>query len=371
MLNALKKLDKKFLIMAVVIICLPILLIIFLAIVQGCSNRKITYEKYETKMIEAAQRYIEDTDKTPNEEGELLKVKLSTLVKKEYIKSTEKLLGDTSCDGSVSVRRNGSSVETNNGGFLNYTVNLECKEYSTTHLIDKIKENIVTEESGLYQDGEGYIFRGDKVKNYITLFGHNYRIMSIDKDGILKLIKTEGESTTRFWDNKYNIETNRNSGKNIYKDSVILEYLLEDYKNVKKINTKAKGHVMAYDVCIGKRNNNDYSINTTTDCSEKLEKQLISLLNVSDYARASLDANCVDLRSRSCNNYNYLYSVVPSTWTLNSVLNNSHEVIYLSDGLMEVQNANTYNDYNIVIYIDGNELYTRGIGSVNDPYIYE
>ena len=77
MLNALKKLDKKFLIMAVVIICLPILLIIFLAIVQGCSNRKITYEKYETKMIEAAQKYIEDTDKTPTEEGELLKVKLS------------------------------------------------------------------------------------------------------------------------------------------------------------------------------------------------------------------------------------------------------------------------------------------------------
>ena len=129
MLNALKKLDKKFLIMAGIIICLPIFIIIFLAIIQGCSNQKITHEKYESRMIEAVKKYIEDTDKTPKEEGELVTIKLSTLVKKEYIKSSEKLLDDTTCDGNVTVRRNGSSVETNNGGFLNYTINLECKIY--------------------------------------------------------------------------------------------------------------------------------------------------------------------------------------------------------------------------------------------------
>lgn len=371
MLDSLKKLDKKFLIIAGIIVCSPILVILFLAIIQGCTNQKISYDKYELKMIEATKKYLTDSDKLPTKEGELVTVKLSTLVKKEYIKSSEKLLDDTTCKGSVSVRNNGSSVESTNGGFLNYIVDLECKKYSTTHLVDKIKENVVTEDDGLYVDGEGYIFKGDKVKNYITLYGSSYRIVSVDNNEILKLVKTEPEFNTIIWDNKYNIETNGNSGQNIYKDSVILEYLLSDYSNPKKISSKAKQHILAYDVCIGKRDETNYSKDSSLDCSEKLEKQLISLLNVSDFAKASLDVNCADLRSRSCSNYNYLYNVVTSTWTLNANSKNTYEVIYLSDGLMEVQNANTYNEYNIVIYVDGNELYTKGTGSLNDPYVYE
>jgi len=371
MISALKRMDKKFLILAGLVICLPILLIVFLAIIQGCGNTKMSHEKYEQKMVSAFEKYIKDADKIPTEEGELVTVKLSTLVDKGYIKPTEDLLDDSTCEGNVSVRRNGSSIEGTNGGFLNYTFDLNCKDYQTISLADKIKENVVTEESGLYQDGENYIFKGNKVKNYITFFGINYRIMSIDKDGILKLVKIEPEMNTRIWDNKFNIETNRSSGKNIYKDSVMLEYLLSDYANTKKISTKAKKYVVAYDACIGKRASTNYSIDTSIDCSEVLEDQLVSLLNVSDYAKASLDADCTSLRSRSCNNYNYLYSVAPSTWTFNVSSDNSYEVIHLSDGLMEVQNANTYNEYNIVIYIDGNQLYTTGNGSSNNPYVIE
>ena len=371
MLSSLKKLDKKFLIMAGSIICLPIIILVFLAIMQGCTNKKITYDKYEIKMIEAMEKYIKNSDKVPTKEGEVVTAKLSTLVKKDYIKSTEELLDDSTCEGSVTVRRNGSSVEMTNGGYLNYVVDLECDDYSTTSLVDKITEKVVTEESGLYEEGQAYIFKGNKVNNYINFFGHSYRIVSIDKDGILKLVKSEPEMTNRIWDNKYNVETNRNSGKSIYKDSKILAYLLEDYKNTKKISTKAKQYVMAYDVCIGKRNNTNYAIDSELDCSEKLEKQIISLLNVSDYAKASLDPDCVDLKSLSCNNYNYLYNIVPSTWTLNTSLDNSYDVLYLSNGIMHVQSANSTNEYNIVIYIDGNQTYTKGIGSENDPYVYE
>ena len=36
-----------------------------------------------------------------------------------------------------------------------------------------------------------------------------------------------------------------------------------------------------------------------------------------------------------------------------------------------LKNANSNNEYNIVIYIDGNQTYTSGTGSVNDPYVYE
>lgn len=371
MFNALKRLDKKFLIIVGLIICLPILIIVFLAIIQGCGDKKISYEKYEEKMILALESYINRENKTPADEGEVVSVELSTLINKGYIKSTEKLLGDSSCEGTVSVRRNGSSIESTNGGFLNYIANLSCQNYSTTSFADKLKENLVTEGSGLYATNEGYIFKGNKVKNHIKFFGHNYRIMSIDNNGVLKLVKTDSEMTDRIWDNKFNSDINSSSGKNIYKDSVMLDVLASDYANTKKISTKAKHYVIAQDICIGKRNNNNYSIDSSLDCSEILENQVISLLNVSDYAKVSLDEDCLNLKSRSCNNYNYLYGVASSTWTLNASLDNTYEVFYLSGGMMQVQSANTYNSYNIVIYIDGNHPYTSGNGSSNNPYVIE
>ena len=371
MVSALKRMDKKFLIFAGLIICLPILLIVFLAVIRGCRNTKISYDEYERKMVISFEEYLKDADKIPTEEGEYVTVKLATLVDKGYIKSTSDLIDDSSCSGSISVRRNGSSVESTNGGYLNYIVDLTCKNYKTTHLIDKLKEKIVTEESGLYQIEDGYIFKGNKPKNYITFFGHTYRIMSVDKNGILKLIKTEPEATNRKWDDKYNVETNRSSGKNIYKDSVILDFLINDYENPKKISSKAKEEIVAYDVCVGKRNSNNFAIDSSIDCSEKLQKQVISLLSVSDYANASIDPNCASLDSRSCNNYNYLYGVVSSTWTMNGSLDNTYDVLFLADGIMSSQIANTYSEYSIVIYIDGNRIYTSGSGSSDDPYVIE
>lgn len=371
MVNALKKMDKKFLIFAGIIIFLPLLIIVFLAVVQGCGNSKISYESYETKMLSAGERYAEETNKVPTDEGELLTVKLSTLVDKGYIKSTEKLLDDSTCDGSISIRRNGSSLEENEGGYLNYIVDLNCKEYKTVHLVDKLKENVVTEESGLYEVENGYIFKGDKVDNYLRFYGNIYRIISIDENGILKLVKNESEVTNKIWDNKFNVETNRSSGKNIYKDSKILEVLHNDYFNEKKLNLDARKHVVAYDVCIGKRNSNNYSIDSKLDCSEKLEKQIISLMNISDFANASLDVDCKSLDSRACVNYNYLYGTASSTWTLNASLDNSYDILFLADGIMLTQVANTYSEYNIVIYIDGNQMYTTGNGSSNNPYVIE
>ena len=82
--------------------------------------------------------------------------------------------------------------------------------------------------------------------------------------------------------------------------------LMIDYENSKKINKKMKQHIVAYDVCIGKRSISNVAIDSSIDCSEVLEKQLVSLMNVSDYAKASLDADCTTVKSPACNNYNYL-----------------------------------------------------------------
>lgn len=369
MVNALKKVDKKILIIAGCIILLPIIVIIILAIVQGCSNSKITPEKYEEKMILAAEKYIKNKDKEPKKEGEIFTVKLSKLIDGEYIKSTEDLLEDDSCKGSVTVRKNGSTIEDNKGGFLNYTVNLECKNYKTNSLMKALMNDIVTEGSGLYQKDNEYIFKGDEVNNYITFFNKLYRIVSIDESGIVKLLRAESESIDRYWDIKYNIDTESSSGKNIYKDSDILKILLELYNDPKKISESAKEHIISKDVCIGARDINNLSINDTSECSSLLENQVVSLLNVGDFASASLDADCKDITSKSCRNYNYMKNLFLDSWTMTAVSNNTYEVYYIYNGVVKYQPANKYSSYSVVIYIDGDEIIESGNGSEKDPYV--
>jgi len=314
MVEALKKIDKKILIIAGVIICFPILIIVFLAIMRSCSNSKITYEGYEAKMIVAAEKYFDENKKNPTKEREKVTVKLNTLVKKEYIKSSEDLLDDDSCEGSVTVRLNGSLIEENDGGFLNYTVNLECQNYKTNTLKSSILKDLTTQGNGLYDLNNRYVFKGDEVNNYISFFGTMYRIVNINDAGIVKLIKTESEPLDRYWDNKYNVNINDIYGKNIYADSAILKYMVADYNNDTVIKNSSKKHIVSTDVCIDSRDLNDNVIGDYS-CINKLEKQVIALLDISDFARASLDPDCNSITSKSCGNYNYLKKLNLNTWT--------------------------------------------------------
>ncbi|MBQ2946899.1 MAG: hypothetical protein IJE04_03515 [Bacilli bacterium] len=368
MVEVLKKIDKKILIIICAILLLPIVLIIFLAIIQGCSNSNITHEKYEEKMIEAAQKYFEDNDNMPKEESEAKTVELSTIVNKKYIKSAEELVGDGSCKGSVTVRRNGVVIEENDGGYLNYTVNLECDTYQTNTLINNLMKDVVSQGSGLYQDNNYYVYKGDEVNNYITFYGVDYRIININENRMIKLLKVESELLDRFWDNKYNVEVSDLYGKNIYADSAILKNIILDYNNTKIIAPEAKKRIISTDVCIDSRDINNVAISDYV-CSNKLENQVISLIDVSDFAKASLDLDCTTIYSRSCGNYNYLKELNLRTWTPTSVSNNTYQVYYLTNGIIKIQEASKYENYNLVIHIDGNEKIVSGKGTKTEPYV--
>lgn len=367
----LKNIDKKVLILAGLIIGLPIFTMLLLALLQSCTNRGNSYESYERIMIKSAERYFKNNKLLPKNESEVSIVKLDTLVAKKYIKSPEKQFKNDSCTGFVKVRRNGIIPDKNNDGLLNYIVNLKCNNYSTESFKNILIKNVVNSKSGLYSLENEYLFKGDKPKNYFVLYGKEYRIMGINSNGYIKLIRSESEPISRSWDNKYNVEAKHSYGKNIYSDSLILQYLLLDYENSKKINKETKKHIVSNDLCIGKRSIKDYSIDKSLDCSEIIENQILSLMNVSDYALASNDPDCNSTNSRACNNYNYLYRIAPSTWTSNSVLENTYDVFYIANGTMNYSEANQYNDYNIVLYIDGDETGITGKGTLEDPYVME
>lgn len=363
MINALKKLNKGVLTIILFIILLPIIILILLAIIQSCSNRKISHEAYETKMVAAAKKYFEDNKQLPIL-GQVVEVSLDTLVKDEYIKSSTDLIGDDTCSGAVYVRNNGTT-----SNVYNYTSFLECKEYKKETLKDTLLNNVVSSGYGLYNVDGIYYFKGDEVNNYITFYGKQYRIMAIE-NGLVKLIRVDANDLgSKIWDNKYNKDAGYSYGKNIYADSQILKSINKDYNTDKFISQEAREHIVVNKACIGKRKIGDYTISKALDCSELLEGQVIFLPTASDFALASTDPDCISLDSKSCRNYNYLKKILYSSWTSNTVSDNSYQAYYLLSGTIEYQNTNTYNEYNVIIYIDGNEKISSGDGSSSKPFV--
>lgn len=362
----LKSLSKKNLYLLIGLLSFPIVLILFLMILKCCSGGKQSYEAYEKSMTSSAQKYFENKNLMPIEEGGEVTVSLDDLVNEGYISSSLKKLKDDSCTGSVTVKNHGASFKENNGGFYVFIPNLVCDDYKSIHLIDKIKEGIVTEKSGLYDMGDELIFKGAKVNNYVSFFDKTYRIISIDSNGIMKLVKDTPEKETEVWDYKYNVDVENAYGKNDFSDSYILDSLSDLYL---KTSDKQKKHLVAYSVCYGNRSISNLSVDKNIECSKSIDNQFISMINTYDFVRASYDVDCKNINDGACHNYNYLFDILRTTWTVNGDLDTSYKVYYYSQGYIFLTKANSAKKFNIVIYLDANELYKKGDGSLDNPYV--
>ena len=366
MSDKLKQIDKKYFIIFGVIIGLIVFVILLMVILKLLSGPGKNYNKLEQKMVTATQKYLKENPDFVPEEGTSTVIDSATLVSEEYMKELEKYIDDT-CTGSIRVM--------NNGGKALYLPDLQCTEYKTIHLKEKlIDDHLVADsedkyEGGLYESNGEYIFKGKNVDNFVSFGGLTWRIMKIDENGNLRLIKTNAEKAKKLWDNKYNISVKKNYGINDYQNSYILEYLNESYKNIK--NDSNKMHLIPHDVCVGKRSSKDKKISYDVDCAEKLEGQYISIINTLDYPMASLDENCNAVGAGSCTNYNYLKSVISTSWTSTGVSDNTYEVYYISSGYVGSLNANKNNNYNWIVYLSGEELYKSGSVIEADPYIIE
>lgn len=359
-----KKLDPRFYITCGIIILIPVIILIFLFALRGCNNTK-TPDKYEKLMISAAEKYAKNHKMFPKE-GKQVIIRLEEL-EKDGLKSSEKALKDTTCSGSVTITNNSNDLSEED--YYLYTPYLECSNYKTDYLKDHLLEDVTTTKSGLYKVGEEYIYKGDKVNNYLNFFGVEYRIIKIDANNNLKLIKSTNQQVSSSWDGKYNIKTNKYSGINSYADSNILDRLNEDYKKDESLSKNAKNHIIPTDICVGKRSVNNLSKNITNECNEKIENQVITLPSVTDVALASYDENCKNLGDLSCTNYNYFTDFIDYSWTVDTVLEEDSLVYYISSVDADLESANKYKKYNWVIYISGDEVYMEGTGTKDDPYI--
>ena len=353
------KMDKKFLYTSGLLISIPLLIIIVLMMLRGCQGKKLTYEKYQDKMLIKAKKYFEYHKLLPTNDGKVAVVTLDDLI--SYgLKSPKRSLKDSSCTGSVTVRNNNSEYQ--------YIPYLDCKDYKTDYVINHLKKDIVTSESGLYQVGNEYIYKGNKVNNYISFFNTLYRIIKIDSNNNLRLVKVKREDAQVSWDDKYNVSVDENVGINDYYNSSIYDTLWKSYNNIKSVTKDMKTHMLSHDVCLDKKSLNDKSIEQPV-CQNVLKNQYISIPSVYDYTNASYDENCKSIGDGACANFNYLDDVLYATWTVNASSDDTFSVYYLSGHYVDVQKAENYKSYYWIINISGNEIYQGGEGTLEKPYI--
>lgn len=368
--NAKKKMMK----FMTIIVGVFILLLVILFLCSIFIKKSFTYSEIETIMKEAAISYFEDNKSAlPAEDGDVVEIDVANLVAAEKMKPLSEYTGEnTSCSGSVQVEKSGTE-------YL-YTPFLNCGDtYTTIELHNHIvnEETIKTTGYGLYSMDGSYVYRGENVNNYVQLENALWRIVKITPNNNIVLIKAESAGDFLPWDNRYNKDANYAAGINTYSASRIKDSLDELYKGTTEeakqktnlLSNSDKAKIVSYDLCVGKRGTTEVSKNNAVECKETLKDQKVGLLTLSDYMNASVDANCVNPSSLSCQNYNYLVAEF-NWWTVTASSGSTYEAYQIGeDGNIEITRTGNYSNLRPVIYLNSKALYQEGNGTIETPYI--
>ncbi len=351
----------------IIVIIIGILLIVFITSLFG---GKKTYEEIETIMANAAESYFADhKESLPKNDGNSQTVDVSVLVAEGKMKDLSKYTNSL-CTGSVRVQKAGSNYI--------YIPKLDCGEsYSSKALYKVVRDDnkIVSSGYGLYNKDGNYVFRGEQVNNYVQLDSALWRIVKINSSNNLVLVMAEPLNILVPWDDRFNQDTNYSAGINNYSSSRIREKLSELYstkdetitKNL--LSDKDKGRIVSHNTCVAKRGLTQSGAEQAVECKEVMRNQQISLLTVADFMNASIDQNCTNPSSPSCQNYNYLISNY-SWWTATAVASTSSDayMVDAGNGLID-KKAMMYARVRPVVYLNSEVMYKSGTGTEEDPYL--
>ena len=355
-------------IMFIIVGILVVFLFIILLVVIFSSGKK-TYDDVEKIMKDAAVEYYKvQKGLLPQEDGEKVTVNVSTLVDSQFMKPLDELLDDEKCSGRVEVSKVGDQIV--------YTPYLDCgKNYTTKELYKAVLEQkTVTSGNGLYDLNGEKVYRGEEVNNYVKLDKMLYRIVKVTADNKLLLIMNETSfDYSSVFDDRYNSDRGYNSGFNDYRLSRMFSYLDDLYNNkldVKILSNNDKEKLVNFDLCIGKRNENDITNTNAVECTDVLADQMIGLLTASDYINASLDSNCMATTDRSCQNYNYLRLKDSDWWLVTADSANTYQVFAVkSNGYIEGFNSSSRKKVRATVMLNNNVMIRSGDGTIDNPFV--
>lgn len=391
--------DKKMMKYVGILIGLLVLLVIVLLLKNSVSGgKKYSYEEVEELLVKKTKKYIEDNKKNdvnflPTEPGEEYTVSSDRLVSNDYMNElSDYIKDDVSCIGGVRIFNAGN-------GNYDYVPYLECgSKYNTTTLADKIIEDNnegVTYGSGLYAKVDGkfitdenssyngdsieYVFRGDDVNNYLKIDENIWRVVAIDDQNNIMIILENASQKSYSWDDKYNEETNKYQGVNIYEENGLES---NSYKKVREFydgelsitnkepynSGKIKTLISPMTICVGKRSLTDESIDGSSECKTTLEEEYMSLLPAYYYMSASLDDGCNSISAKSCGNYNYLSQFDDYWWLLTANSETTNEAYLVSRKYASSNLCNYKANIRPVVKLGARTVFKDGDGTKENPY---
>jgi len=236
-----------------------------------------------------------------------------------------------------------------------------------------------SEQDGLYLDTYGtvsedtninarYVYKGANPDNYITFNNELWRIISMETDGTLKIMKKD-KVTQNAWDN-----TNSNDWA---RPASLNTYLNEDYYNSLDSNSRnlIQNHAWGIGPVTFNMTHGSYLENQIASENSVTWTGNIGLMSVSDVIRANPDIkNCKNLgyhnaNYKICKNTNYILLVDYSKCTINPYRDNSDGVIRFSgegDATNFQANLNGYPVYP-ALYLKS-DITLSGSGTETDPF---
>ena len=243
-----------------------------------------------------------------------------------------------------------------------------------------ITNNVVTTGDGLYEDEyeDGkYVYKGKSPNNYISFNNELWRILSVESDGSLKIIRDN-----YIGDMTFDTSGGTHGNNNWDRPADIKTYLNNDYFSTITTN---KDQVASHTWSIGKveNANTDLAGQINDENSVKSEKANIGLITASEYLRANTNkTQCGNLslnntNRSTCKNTNWIYSLIsPSNflWTISPSSSSDDSVVSIYALITYagyINNNYASNSYGILpaLYLTQQTKIISGEGSQTNPYL--
>lgn len=303
-------------------------------------------------------------------------------------------------------------------------LNLTAKGNITSKKItpNELKHNIVTSGDGLYKDvtEEGrYIYKGTAPNNYIRFNDEMWRIMSIEADNTLKIIRntsigdmkwdsagartsststycksssvngcnawastsnlinTPSDFTLHYPNGNPTIDSTTYSGT-VTKDALLNTYLNTTYYN--SLMVKAKSYIIKHNFNVGSPGGLDDEEDITTNIVQEAIYKWngnIGLMNVTDVLKTTTNTDCVSLKvggnnytKSICSENNWVWTKNSNNYTISPVVDSGNCRLWYLDKNGFIWRANSDNASGIrpVVYLKS-DITLDGEGTETNPYI--
>ena len=220
---------------------------------------------------------------------------------------------------------------------------------------------------GLYQDeyeSGRFIYKGANPNNYITFNNELWRILSVEADGRIKIVRNELLSGRAF----------DSGNSNVWETSDMKTYLNGEY--LESITTN-QDKIVPSTWSIGgvTKDNNDLAGQIADENGTQSQTSSVGLITASEYLRGN--TNKEQCGSFSLNNDNYSTCKITNWlfkssfyWTISPDASNSYRVFYVSGSGHLVSNGDADNAFAVLPAITlSSEISLSGSGEAGDPFI--